>query len=194
MTAISSQPTQRFFDSWRERWNDDGNFDESMAQPYEAFVHEGMKGKTPSDDALEWENPNKYHDHEERDGVKPFDLRGKKGHWFAPASNYHDFVANKKRFYDMYPHLKPQEEGGFDPDAEAEHLRRIMTSRDVAIRDAWTVLKQGPYDREGRYLEHQDINICPEAKAFLQREMTEGPQFRDKDPNFCNNCDFCYGK
>ena len=82
----------------------------------------------------------------------------------------------------------------FDPDAEAEHLRRIMTSRDVAIRDAWSLLKQGPYDREGRYLEHQDINLCPEAKAFLQKEMTEGPQFRDKDPNFCNNCDFCYGK
>ena len=112
-----------------------------------------------------------------------------------------------------------EEEEEFDPDAEAEHLRRIMTSHDVAIRDAWTVLKfgypsvpgveipeevrarhnispttQGPYDREGRYLEHQDINLCPEAKAFLQREMTEGPQFRDKDPNFCNNCDFCYGK
>lgn len=50
--------------------------------------------------------------------------------------------ADKKRFYGMYPHLKPQEEGGFDPDAEAEHLRRIMTSRDVAIRDAWSVLKQ----------------------------------------------------
>jgi len=112
-----------------------------------------------------------------------------------------------------------KEEEEFDPDAEAEHLRRIMTSRDVAIRDAWSVLKfgypsvaggeipeevramhnvspvgQGPYDREGRYLEHQDINLCPEAKAFLQKEMTEGPQFRDKDPNFCNNCDFCYGK
>ena len=112
-----------------------------------------------------------------------------------------------------------EEEEEFDPDAEAEHLRRIMTSRDVAIRDAWSVLKfgypsvaggeppqevmarhnvspvgQGPYDREGRYLEHQDINLCPEAKAFLQKEMTEGPQFRDKDPNFCNNCDFCYGK
>ncbi len=94
-----------------------------------------------------------------------------------------------------------------------------MTSRDVAIRDAWSVLKfgypsvaggeppqevlarhnvspvgQGPYDREGRYLEHQVINLCPEAKAYLQRELTEGPQFRDKDPNFCNNCDFCYGK
>ena len=87
-----------------------------------------------------------------------------------------------------------EEKEEFDPDAEAEHLRRIMTSRDVAIRDAWSLLKQGPYDREGRYLEHQDINLCPEAKAFLQKEMTEGPQFRDKDPNFCNNCDFCYGK
>ena len=59
---------------------------------------------------------------------------------------YHDMEqeeldADKKRFYGMYPHLKPQEEGGFDPDAEAEHLRRIMTSRDVAIRDAWSVLK-----------------------------------------------------
>ena len=87
-----------------------------------------------------------------------------------------------------------EEKKEFEPDAEAEHLRRIMTSRDVAIRDAWAVLKQGPYDREGRYLEHQDINLCPEAKAYLQKEMTEGPQFRDKDPNFCNNCDFCYGK
>jgi len=83
----------------------------------------------------------------------------------------------------------------FDPDAEAEHMRRIMTSRQVPMRDAWSLLKeQQPYDSEGRYLEHQDINVCPEAKAFLQREMTEGPQFRDEDPNFCNNCDFCHGK
>ena len=35
-----------------------------------------------------------------------------------------------------------EEKEEFDPDAEAEHLRRIMTSRDVAIRDAWSVLKQ----------------------------------------------------
>jgi len=90
--------------------------------------------------------------------------------------------------------MSSEQQRGFDANKEAEHLRRIMTSRDVAIRDAWSLLKQGPYDREGRYLEHQDINICPEAKAFLQKEMTEGPQFRDKDPNFCNNCDFCYGK
>jgi hypothetical protein len=88
--------------------------------------------------------------------------------------------------------MPPEEE--FNPDAEAEHMRRIMNSRDVPMRDAWSILKQGPYDREGRYLEHQDINICPEAKAYLQQELTGGPQFRDKDPNFCNNCDFCYGK
>ena len=98
MTAISSQPTQRAFDLWREQWiqgNDD--FNESMAQPYEAFVHEGMKAKPPSNDALEWENPIKYHDHEERDGVKPFDLRGKKGNWFAPASNYYDHVNRRAK-------------------------------------------------------------------------------------------------
>jgi hypothetical protein len=34
-----------------------------------------------------------------------------------------------------------EEEEEFEPDAEAEHLRRIMTSRDVAMRDAWSVLK-----------------------------------------------------
>lgn len=34
-----------------------------------------------------------------------------------------------------------EEEDDFDEDAAAEHLRRIMTSRDVAMRDAWSVLK-----------------------------------------------------
>ena len=33
----------------------------------------------------------------------------------------------------------PEEE--FNPDAEAEHMRRIMTSRQVPMRDAWSVLK-----------------------------------------------------
>ena len=36
--------------------------------------------------------------------------------------------------------LKPPEEE-FNPDAEAEHMRRIMTSRQVPMRDAWSVLK-----------------------------------------------------
>lgn len=30
----------------------------------------------------------------------------------------------------------------FNPDREAEHMRRIMTSRNVIMRDAWSVLKQ----------------------------------------------------
>ena len=29
----------------------------------------------------------------------------------------------------------------FNPDREAEHMRRIMTSRNVIMRDAWSVLK-----------------------------------------------------
>jgi hypothetical protein len=108
----------------------------------------------------------------------------------------------------------PPEEEEFKPDAEAEHMKRIMTSRQVPMRDAWSILKFGypsvagagipeevrarhnissteqqPYDSEGRYLEHQDINVCPEAKAYLA-----SGQRMDKDPNFCNNCDFCHGK
>jgi len=30
----------------------------------------------------------------------------------------------------------------FNPDKEAEHMRRIMTSRNAIMRDAWSVLKQ----------------------------------------------------
>ncbi len=34
-----------------------------------------------------------------------------------------------------------EKEKEFDPDAEAEHMRRIMTSRQVPMRDAWSILK-----------------------------------------------------
>lgn len=37
--------------------------------------------------------------------------------------------------------LLQQEQGDFNPDAEAEHMRRIMNSRDVPMRDAWSILK-----------------------------------------------------
>jgi len=39
------------------------------------------------------------------------------------------------------PQEDEEDEEPFNPDAEAEHMRRIMTSRDVAMRDAWSVLK-----------------------------------------------------
>ena len=37
---------------------------------------------------------------------------------------------------------EPKEEKEFNPDKEAEHMRNIMTSRNVIMRDAWSVLKQ----------------------------------------------------
>jgi len=38
--------------------------------------------------------------------------------------------------------MPPEEEEEFNPDAEAEHMRRIMTSRQVPMRDAWSILKE----------------------------------------------------
>lgn len=85
MTLISSQPTKQHLDSWREQWKHDGKiepFDESMAQPYEAFVHEGMRGKPPSDDALGWEKVFR----EKQPHIKPFTFEeGDTGNWFRPA-------------------------------------------------------------------------------------------------------------
>tara|TARA_R100000781_G_scaffold67626_1_gene42657 strand:+ start:385 stop:1086 length:702 start_codon:yes stop_codon:yes gene_type:complete len=72
---------------------------------------------------------------------------------------------------------------------DADHPDYFKTSRQTAFRDAWSLLKQGPYDSEGRYLEHKDIALCPQAKAYLA-----SGQRLDKDPNFCNSCDFCHGK
>lgn len=99
MTAISSQPTQQYFDSWRERWNRYGDFDESMAQPYEAFVHEGMKGKPPSDDSLEWEKMYR----EKQPNIKPFTFEeGDTGNWFRPAMQQTpSFVRNHQKMLEI---------------------------------------------------------------------------------------------
>lgn len=99
MTAISNQPTKLSQNKWREQLNQFQNvedFDESMAQPYESFIHEGMKAKPPSNDSLDWEKPYLYHSPKNKVGVKPFDLTGKKGNWFAPASNFNDFVEEQR--------------------------------------------------------------------------------------------------
>ena len=39
--------------------------------------------------------------------------------------------------------MPPEEE--FNPDAEAEHMKRIMTSHQVPMRDAWSILKNNGY-------------------------------------------------
>tara|TARA_Y100000114_G_scaffold155281_1_gene179070 strand:+ start:1233 stop:1793 length:561 start_codon:yes stop_codon:yes gene_type:complete len=74
--------------------------------------------------------------------------------------------------------LPQEEKKEFEPDAEAEHLRRIMTSRDVAIRDAWTVLKQQkgfPYRdvRQDMVAEEYRKREAEKQLDDLRRRMTE---------------------
>ena len=67
----------------------------------------------------EWmgdESPEHFENVREQEGVKLFDEQGK-----------------------LRDGMPPEEE--FNPDAEAEHMRRIMTSRQVPMRDAWSILK-----------------------------------------------------
>ena len=41
--------------------------------------------------------------------------------------------------------MTSEQQRGFDANKEAEHLRRIMTSRQVPMRDAWSILKNNGY-------------------------------------------------
>ena len=61
-----------------------------------------------------------------------------------------------------------EEEEEFEPDKEAEHLRRIMTSRQVPMRDAWSILKNtlkmcekcsAPYTPKS-----WDTGLCPHCE------------------------------
>jgi len=57
-----------------------------------------------------------------------------------PASNDpKDVEEYRRKTIEM---LQQQKDGNFNPDKEAEHMRRIMTSRNAIMRDAWSVLKQ----------------------------------------------------
>jgi len=66
----------------------------------------------------------------------------------TPNESQEDIDADKKRMPNLFDSegklrdgMPPEEE--FNPDAEAEHMRRIMTSRQVPMRDAWDILKFG---------------------------------------------------
>ena len=50
-------------------------------------------------------------------------------------------VANHGSSFNTPPKKEDDDEKKFNPDKEAEHMRRIMTSRNVIMRDAWSVLK-----------------------------------------------------
>jgi hypothetical protein len=62
--------------------------------------------------------------------------------------------------------MPPEEE--FNPDAEAEHLRRIMPSRQVPMRDAWSILKFGYPSVSGKEIPEEvraRHNISPRCKV-----------------------------
>jgi len=61
------------------------------------------------------------------DGQFAGEAEGQEG--TIPNETQEDIDADKKRF---------------NPDREAEHMRRIMTSRQVPMRDAWSILKEMP--------------------------------------------------
>ena len=65
--------------------------------------------------------------------------------------------------------LLQQEQGDFNPDAEAEHMRRIMTSRQVPMRDAWSILKFGYPAVEGAEVPEEvraRHNVAPSSFVF----------------------------
>lgn len=100
--------------------------EESLSEP----DVEGEQGPESGPD--EWmgdESPEHFENLREQKGVKQFEqLRG--GNLFDEQGKLRQTLPQGE-----------EKEEEFDPDAEAEHMRRIMTSRDVAMRDAWSVLK-----------------------------------------------------
>jgi hypothetical protein len=110
-----------------ERMPFDGQtLEESLSEP----DVEGEQG--PGEGPDEWmgdESPEHFENVREKEGVEQF-LKRPKPDIFDEQGNLRQTLPQGE-----------EEKEDFDPDAEAEHLRRIMTSRDVAMRDAWTVLK-----------------------------------------------------
>lgn len=80
----------------------------------------------------------------------------------------------------------PPEEEEFNPDAEAEHMRRIMNSRDVPMRDAWSILKnlQFPADAGDRpeWLRMPGEKHGPNDKFFRYGEESYVPKGHGENP------------
>jgi len=77
----------------------------------------------------------------------------------------------------------PPEEEEFKPDAEAEHMRRIMTSRQVPMRDAWSILKNDPYDWQGQEYDTH----CPKCRKGIYRQ-DEDDLFMIQNAGMCTDC------
>ncbi len=73
-----------------------------------------------------------------RDGLPPEEEGNKRGQIYTNVSYDSNVYTPTEEEIDQ---MTSEQQRGFDANKEAEHLRRIMTSRDVAMRDAWSVLK-----------------------------------------------------
>jgi len=114
------------------------SLEESLSEPDIESEQGAVKG--PEEGPDEWmgdESPEHFENVREKEGVKQFlQQRGK------------DLFDEQGKLRQTLPQESDEEEeDDFDEDAAAEHMRRIMTSRDIAMRDAWSVLKQEPYEQ-----------------------------------------------
>ena len=151
-------------------------------------------------------------DWEARQGDIDFDkeqgnTEGHEGHEGKPyhETDQEQLDADKEGFYTKFPNLKPPtpdifdesgklrdgtepEEGKkeFDPDEGAEHLRNIMTSRQVPMRDAWSILKnlQFPADAGDRPEWQRGVGEKhgPNDKFFRYGENTHEPKAHGENP------------
>jgi len=107
----------------------------------------------------------------------------------TPNESQEDINADKKRMpnlFDSEGKLRdgmPPEEEEFKPDAEAEHMRRIMTSRQVPMRDAWSILKNDPYDWQGQEYDTH----CPKCRKGIYRQ-DEDDLFMIQNAGMCTDC------
>ena len=95
------------------------NLESSLSEHDVAGEQGAISGPESGPD--EWmgdESSEHFENVREQEGVKLFDEQGK-----------------------LRDGMPPEEEEEFNPDAEAEHMRRIMTSRQIPMRDAWSILK-----------------------------------------------------
>ena len=76
-----------------------------------------------------------------------------------------------------------EEEKEFNPDEEAEHMKRIMTSRQVPMRDAWSILKNNPYDWQGQEYDTH----CPKCRKGIYRQ-DEDDLFMIQNAGMCTDC------
>ena len=103
--------------------------------------------------------------------------------------------------------IEPEEEKEeFEPDKEAEHLRRIMTSRQVPMRDAWSILKADwnpntqssegePYNKWGQ----EEVKTIPLGEGQDYRHIKKCKRcqavYKPKtyDMGLCPECDSSSG-